>query len=125
MPPRGTSAFANMHSPFLLYTSKGDSFVSAAQFVTPNFEASQVQTFYATLDDMNAGHLYPVDTGATSCIASILLGQCGGAQLEHAPTIAWLRRGACGDEGAKRFFEGDDCELCKAPWAAAQRKMWR
>jgi hypothetical protein len=125
MPPRRSDAFATMHSPLLLYTSTGDSFVTAAQYVTPNYEASQVQTFYATLDDASAGHLYVVDPGATACIAGILLGQCSGAVEEHASTVAWLRHFVCGDDKAKRYFYGDDCALCQAPWAAAQRKNWQ
>jgi hypothetical protein len=72
-----------------------------------------------------AGHLYVVDSDAASCLASILLGACGGAKEERAPTIAWLRYWACGDQAAKRFFSEDDCALCKGPWAAPQRKMWQ
>jgi hypothetical protein len=29
-----------------------------------------------------------------------------------------------GDENAKKFFYGDDCILCKAPWTNPQRKNW-
>jgi hypothetical protein len=123
MPPRGASAFADMHSPLLLFTSTGDTFVSAQGYVTPNFEASQVQTFYATLNDTAAGHLYVVDAGAAVCIGGILgLGTCQTALAEQAPTIAWLRYWACGDEGAERFFFGGDCTLCSAPWATPRRK---
>jgi hypothetical protein len=125
MPPRGSTAFADMHSPLLLFTSTGDSFVTAEQYVTPNFEASTVQTFYATLSDAAAGHLYVVDSGATSCLASIVLGECGGMKEERAPTIAWLRYWACGDSAAKRFFTGDDCPLCQSPWINPQRKNWQ
>jgi hypothetical protein len=35
-----------------------------------------------------------------------------------------LRYWACGDQGAKDFFFGDDCELCKGHWMNAQRKNW-
>jgi hypothetical protein len=125
MPPRGAAAFADMHAPLLLFTSTGDSFVTAQQYVTPNFESSQVQTFYATLADSSAGHLYVVDDGAAVCIGAILgLGTCRTAAAEQAPTIAWLRYWACGDQGAQRFFFGADCTLCSAPWAAAQRKQF-
>jgi hypothetical protein len=125
MPPRGATAFADMHSPLLLFTSTGDTFVTAAGYVTPNFEQSQVQTFYATLDDASAGHLYVVDAGAAVCIGGLLgLGACETAAEERAPTIAWLRYWACGDEGAARFFFGDDCTLCTEPWARAQRKQF-
>jgi hypothetical protein len=125
MPPRGATAFADMHSPLLLFTSTGDSFVTAAGYVTPNFEQSSVQTFYATLNDPGAGHLYVVDDGAAACVAAVLgLGACATAAEEQAPTIAWLRYWACADQGAARFFFGDDCTLCAAPWAEPRRKQF-
>ena len=108
MPPRGASAFKDMHSPLLLFTSTGDTFVSAAGYVTPNYEKATVQTFYATLGESSADHLY-------------VLGDAG---KERGPAIAWLRLWACGDEGARAFFYGDDCLLCKTPWVMPRRKNW-
>jgi hypothetical protein len=126
MPPRVTDAFAKMHAPLLLFTSTGDTFVSAAEYVTPNYEASTVQTFYATLGDATAGHLYVVDEGAPVCLGAVLgLGLCGSAAVERAPTIAWLRLWTCGDQNAKKFFYGDDCILCRNPWTMPQRKAWK
>lgn len=108
MPPRGASAFADMHSPLLLFTSTGDTFVSASGYVTPNYEKSTVQTFYATLDDSAADHLY-------------VLGDAGKLR---APAIAWLRMWTCDDMQARAFFYGDDCTLCSAPWTMPRRKNW-
>ena len=125
MPPRVPDAFAKMHAPLLLFTSTGDSFVTATMYVTPNYEKSIVPTFYATMDDATAGHLYVVDEGAISCIASIALGACKTASVEHAPAIAWLRLWACGDDNAKKFFYGDDCQTCQSPWTNPQRKNWQ
>lgn len=123
MPPRGETAFEDMHAPLLLFTSTGDTFVHAEGYVTPNYNKSQVQTFYATRNGPE-GHLYIIDEGAISCIASGLLsGPCGSAKAERAPTIAWLRLWAYGDREARKFFFGDDCVLCKSPWSA-QRKHW-
>ncbi|HVW26116.1 MAG TPA: dienelactone hydrolase family protein [Polyangiaceae bacterium] len=126
MPPRVSNAFDLLHAPLLLFTSTGDMFVTASQYVTPNYQKSMVQTFYATLNDSMAGHLYPVDVGASICIGAILgatFGSCGGDIQEHAPTIAWLRYWTCGDQGAKKFFFGSDCTLCgQSPWNAEQRK---
>ena len=126
MPPRVANAFDLMHAPLLLFTSTGDMFVTASQYVTPNYQKSKVQTFYATLNNSMAGHLYPVDVGAGICIGAILgatFGSCGGDIEEHAPTIAWLRYWVCGDQGAKSYFFGSDCTLCsKSPWNAEQRK---
>jgi hypothetical protein len=123
MPPRGGSAFAAMHAPLLLFTSTGDGFVTADQYVTPNYEASKVQTFYATLGDATVGHLYPVDKGAVACLASLALGGCGGAEKERGPTVAWLRMLACDDRAARAQFYGPDCPLCQAPWTA-RKKGW-
>lgn len=127
MPPR-ESPWDKVHAPLLLFTSTGDNFVTASGYVTPNYEASTVQTFYATLNDSTAGHLYVVDAWATICVGSLFgstFGNCGDAELEHAPTIAWLRMLACGDTTAKRFFYGDSCVLCGSPWTNPQRKNWQ
>lgn len=124
MPPRASTAFADMHAPLLLFTSTGDGFVTASGYVTPNYEKSKVKTFYATLEDAQAGHLYVVDKGATACAVSAALGTCEGAIAERAPVVAWLRMWQCGDEHAKTFFEGDDCVLCKKPWITPKRKNW-
>jgi hypothetical protein len=108
----------------LLFTSTGDGFVTAQGYVTPNYEKSKVKTFYATLEDAQAGHLYVVDKGATACAVSAALGTCEGAIAERAPVVAWLRMWQCGDDNARAFFEGDDCVLCKKPWLAPKRKNW-
>jgi hypothetical protein len=34
-----------------------------------------------------------------------------------APITAWLRYWINGDKDAKRFFAGDNCEMCKSPWS--------
>jgi hypothetical protein len=33
-----------------------------------------------------------------------------------APITAWVRYWVNGDQDAKRYFWGDDCEMCKSPW---------
>ena len=101
-----TGASNKLHGPLLLFTSTGDTFVSAAQFVDPTFNMSTVQTFYGTLT--GGSHLNPI----------------GDAGDERAPLVAWLRLWVYGDEGAKKYFYGDDCVLCKAPWVMPQRKNW-
>jgi hypothetical protein len=122
MPPRQANAFEAMHDPLLLFTSTGDAFVTADQYVTPTYDRSEVQTFYATLVDATVGHLYVVDVGAIACLASSL-GSCGGALLERGPTVAWLRMNACGDPGARTYFHGAACKLCEAPWSS-RKKNW-
>ncbi len=128
MPPRQTGTWSGLHAPLLLFTSTGDNFVTASGYVTPNYMSSTVQTFYATLNDSTAGHLYVVDQGASICVGSLLgtqFGNCGNDTVEHAPTIAWLRYWVCDDANAKQFFYGDSCTLCQSPWTNPQRKDWK
>jgi hypothetical protein len=104
-----TGAAGALHGPLLLFTSTMDDFVSAAGFVDPTFKMSSVQTFYATLTGAgDGGHLTPI----------------GDAGVERAPAIAWLRLWAYGDQGARKYFDGADCLLCKTPWGNPQRKNW-
>ncbi len=104
-----TGDSATLHGPLLLYTGTGDTFVSAAQFVDPTFNASTVQTFYATLTGPNSGHLRPLND----------------AGEERAPTVAWLRLWVYDDQDARSYFYGDDCILCQDPWTNPQRKNWQ
>jgi hypothetical protein len=111
-----TGMAAGLHGPLLLFTSVMDTFVGHAMFVDPNYKASPVQTFYATLVGAgDNGHLTPI----------------GSAGPERAPMIAWLRLWIYGDQGAKKYFYGDDCILCKTPWGPPQdttltyRKNWK
>ncbi|HEX3596058.1 MAG TPA: alpha/beta hydrolase [Polyangiaceae bacterium] len=113
-----TGASNALHAPLLLLTSETDTFVVPATFVTPTFNASSVQTFYGTLsmaaDASNAGHLIPVDLLPSSANLA-----------ERAAMIAWLRMWVYSDQGAKKYFYGDDCVLCKDPWTMPQRKNWK
>jgi hypothetical protein len=126
MPPRGqAAAWSAMKSPLLLFTSTGDAFVTAQQYVTPNYNSSMVPTFYATLQE-DVGHLYPLDENSVGCIAGPIVipqatGPCMSAAAEQAPTVAWLRLWACDDANAKQYFYGPDCTLCKSPWAAQSK----
>jgi hypothetical protein len=100
-------AAERLHGPLLLMTGTADNFVSAAQFVTPTYNRSTVQTFYGTLT--GADHLKPINT----------------AGEERAPAIAWMRLWTMNDEGARGYFYGDTCKLCVDPWVNPQRKNWR
>lgn len=105
-----TGNAAALHAPLLLFTSTMDTFVTASGFVTPTYNASTVQTFYATLTGAgDAGHLTPV----------------GSAGPERAPMVAWLRLWAYGDQAARKYFDGTDCVLCKDPWGNPQKKNWK
>jgi hypothetical protein len=71
------------------------------------FANSNVPTFLGTVT--GADHSYP--------------GKDGG--VERPAIIAWLRYRLYNDMRAKRYFFGDDCVLCKAPWENPQRKFWQ
>jgi hypothetical protein len=107
-----TGNSAALKTPLLLFTSQTDNFVTASGFVTPTFQASAAQTFYATLttagDPSNLGHLLPV---------SIL----DPNDPEYAPAIAWLRLWVYGDQGGRDYFYGSDANLCKAPWTCQSK----
>jgi hypothetical protein len=125
MPPRNQAAWGAMKSPLLLFVSTGDAFVTAEQYVTPNYESSVVTTFYATLQE-DVGHLYPLDEDAIGCTVGPVLfpratGPCTSAVKQQAPTVAWLRHWLCGDQNAKLFFYGPDCALCSSPWASQSK----
>lgn len=120
----GVSGASNLlHGPLLLLTAETDTVCTPAGMVTPTFDLSGVQTFYGTIsmaaDSGNQGHLIPVD-GALSLITPPELNMA-----ERAAVIAWLRLWVYNDQGAQKYFYGDDCILCKAPWTMAQRKNWK
>lgn len=94
-----------LHGPLLLFSGTNDTVCVPDAFVQPVFNGSPVPTFYGLLN--GADHLEPVLTGGR----------------EVAPFIAWLRLWVFGDEGAKKYFYGPDCILCKAPWTKPQSKM--
>jgi hypothetical protein len=101
---------AALKTPLLLFTSTTDTFVVPATFVTPTYNASVVQTFYATLTDAgdpsNAGHLLPVSP----------------TDPEYAPALAWLRLWVYGDQGGKTYFYGSNATLCQSPWECQSKE---
>jgi hypothetical protein len=107
-------------APLLLMTSTDDTFVTKTSNVVPTYDnALPTQpTIMATLDCPAAGmptclsipgldgHAIPLDNG----------------HGDRAPLVAWLRYWIYGDQGARTWFYGSDCTLCKAPWVDIQRK---
>ena len=71
------------------------------------FANSKVPTFLGTVT--GADHSYPGTDG----------------RVERPAIIAWLRYWLYNDTGAKHYFYGDDCVMCKAPWENPQRKNWQ
>jgi hypothetical protein len=101
----GHTATAELHGPMLQTTGTADTVGMPLQQAT--YDSSKVQTFLATLT--GAPHPY--------------IEQDGGGN-ERPAILAWLRYFIYADEGAKKFFYGADCTLCKAPWEKPQRKNW-
>lgn len=119
----GVSGASNLlRAPLLLLTSETDAVCVPAVMVTPTYDLSAVQTFYGTIsaaaDSGGQGHLIPVD-GALALITPPELNMA-----ERAAVIAWLRLWVYGDQAARKYFDSDDCVLCKAPWTKPQRKKW-
>lgn len=71
------------------------------------YNNSDVQTFLATL--IGAPHQYIERNGSGE---------------ERKAITAWMRYWIYNDTGAKNYFFGDDCVLCKAPWENPRRKNW-
>ncbi len=108
-----TGNSAALKTPLLLFTSTTDTFVTPSGFVAPTYNASVVQTFYATLTDAgdpsDLGHLLPV---------SIL----DPTDPEYAPAMAWLRLWVYGDQGGRDYFWGSGALLCQSPDWTCQSK---
>ena len=101
----GHKASAALHGPLLQTTGTQDTVGMPLQQQT--YDQSQVQTFLGTLT--GAPHQYIESNG-------------GGE--ERPAILAWMRLFIYRDEGARRYFYGDDCVLCEAPWENPQRKAW-
>jgi hypothetical protein len=106
-----------LKTPLLLFTSTTDTVNVPATFVTPIYDMSTVQTFYATLTDAgdpnNEGHL----------IVASELDLIDPVDPEYAPTMAWLRLWLYGDEGGRDYFWGSNAKLCQLPDWTCQTKI--
>jgi hypothetical protein len=102
----GHAAVAALHGPMLQTTGTLDNVGMPLQQKT--YDSSKVQTFLATLT--GAAHQYIESNG-------------GGE--ERKAIVAWMRYWIYNDTGAKNFFYGNDCVLCKSPWQNPQRKNWQ
>lgn len=102
---------AGLKAPLLLMTSVDDTICVPATFVTPVYEASNVQTFYQTLQDAgdpsNLGHIIVVSP----------------ADPEYAPAMAWLRLWVYGDTGGMDYFWGSNAKSCQLPDFQCQSKI--
>jgi hypothetical protein len=101
----GHTATAALHGPMLQTSGTADTVGLPMQQKT--FEQSQVQTFLGTVTGADHGYIQQNNGGA-----------------ERPAIIAWMRYWIYNDTGARNYFWGDDCVLCKAPWENPQRKNW-
>lgn len=101
----GHTAEAALHGPMLQTSGTKDNVGLPLQQATYN--KSKVQTFLATLTGADHGYI-----------------QSNGGGEERKVIVAWMRYWIYNDSGAKNFFFGNDCVLCKAPWENPQRKNW-
>jgi len=101
----GHKASAALHGPLLQTTGTLDTVGMPLQKQT--YDMSEVQTFLATLTGADHGYI-----------------QNAGGGEERPAILAWMRYFIYSDAGAERYFYGNDCVLCKAPWENPQRKNW-
>jgi dienelactone hydrolase len=102
----GHVATSAMHGP-LLQTS-GDLDTVGRPMQQQTFDKSQVQTFFSTVTGADHGYI-----------------QSNNGGVERPAIIAWMRYWINGDTGAKKYFWGDTCVCCVAPWTDPQRKNWQ
>lgn len=107
----GHSAEAPLHGTALLIGGTNDVMRDGRSWLAPTYEALQVPTFFALVKDANHG--YP-----SRAVDGVQAG------VEAPAMVAWLRYWIYGDQGARKYFFGDDCVLCTDPWTGTQRKNW-
>jgi hypothetical protein len=108
----GHQAKADLHAPLLLIGGTEDVMGDDRSWLAPTYEDSQVQTFFGTVVGANHGYIQGTVNGVP-----------GG--VETPAMIAWLRYWIYNDQGAKNYFYGDDCVMCRSPWTNPQRKNWQ
>jgi len=106
----GHKATSALHGPMLQTSGTQDTVGLPMQQYT--FDNSQVQTFLGTVSGADHGYIQTTVNGVP-----------GGVQTPAI--VAWLRYWIYGDTGGRRYFYGDDCVMCTAPWTNPQRKNWQ
>ena len=107
----GHSAKSEFRGPVLLMGGTKDVMRDGQSWLAPTYEALQAQTFFSLVEGATHGY-----------IMSTVDGVFGG--VETPAMIAWLRYWIYNDQEAKKYFQGDNCVMCSAPWTNAQRKNW-
>lgn len=107
----GHSAEADLHGTLLLLGGTNDVMRDGRSWLAPTYEASRVPTLFSLVQDANHGYPARSVDGVQSGV-------------EAPAMIAWLRYWIYDDQDAKRYFFGEDCVMCAAPWTSTQRKHW-
>jgi dienelactone hydrolase len=107
----GHSAEADLHGTLLLLGGTNDVMRDGRSWLAPTYEASRVPTLFSLVQDANHGYPARSVDGVQSGV-------------EAPAMIAWLRYWIYDDQNARRYFFGDDCVMCAAPWTSTQRKHW-
>ncbi len=107
----GHNAMGDPHGPVLLLTGTDDVIDANRTTLTTLEEAP------AILMALPIGHL---DVLAELSMDIFCGGQLSASARYIAPITAWLRYWVNGDQEAKRFFWGADCEMCSDPWIAPE-----
>ena len=102
----GHTATAALHGTMLQTSGTADTVGLPMQQKT--FDQSKVQTFLGTVSGADHGYIQNATGG-----------------VQRPAIIAWMRYWINGDTGAKNYFYGDDCVMCKSPWTNPQRKNWQ
>lgn len=108
----GHSAEAELHGTLLLLGGTADVMRDGQSWLAPTYEASKVPTFFSLVDGANHGYPARLVDGVQSGV-------------EAPAMIAWLRYWIYNDQNARKYFFGEDCTMCAAPWTKTQRKNWR
>lgn len=107
----GHQAEGELRGPLLLMGGTEDSMGGGESWLAPTYASSQTQTFFSLVIGADHGYIQGTHDGIP-----------GG--VETPAMIAWLRYWIYNDAAAQRYFEGDDCVMCKAPWSNPQWKNW-
>lgn len=107
----GHSARGDLHGPMLLVGGTAD-LNGSQSWLAPTYANSMVQTMFALVMGANHGYIQ----GTVNNVP-------GG--VETPAIIAWMRYWIYNDQGARNYFYGDDCVMCKAPWTMTMRKNWQ
>ncbi len=107
----GHSAEGDTRVPMLMIGGTND-LNGGQSWLAPSYAASKTQTFFGMMTGADHGY-----------IQGIVNGVQGGN--ETPAIIAWIRYWIYNDQGAKNYFYGDDCIMCKSPWTNPQRKNWK